>query len=194
MTPCKSDLKIQPPSHLVGLAEVELPRPSAKQRAIMASSAEDQERFWTMVSKANGCWEWLGNKTPKGYGLFGLHIRGIGHIDVRANRFSFFIEHRKIPSGLYVCHSCDNPGCVNPSHLFLGTAADNWRDMLSKNRGVFHHGSKRINAKLSEDQVIEIRKMAKNPVYGTYIMIARKYNVSDTIIRQICRRKIWTHI
>ena len=86
----------------------------------------------------------------------------------------------KIPEGLHVCHKCDNRGCVNPDHLFLGTPADNIKDMISKGRDF-----NRLQRKLTPDVVAAIRADAANMGYGKYSQLARKYNIADTNIRKV---------
>lgn len=78
----------------------------------------------------NGCWEWTGFKFPKGYGQFSLTING----DRYAHRISYFLFKNVNPDKLAVCHTCDNPSCVNPNHMFLGTLNDNNQDMIRKGR------------------------------------------------------------
>ncbi len=91
------------------------------------------QRFWAKVNtgQPKECWLWTGSKTKTGVGNF--YGDGI-HRTVAAHRFAFQIKHGPIPSGAFVCHTCDNPSCCNPSHLFLGDAADNAHDMISKGR------------------------------------------------------------
>jgi hypothetical protein len=88
------------------------------------------DRFWEKVQKGDGCWVWSGGLIS-GYGRFvvrhGLYVR--------AYRFSYELANGPIPDGLFVCHRCDNPPCVNPAHLFLGTCKDNFEDMRAKGRG-----------------------------------------------------------
>jgi hypothetical protein len=91
------------------------------------------ERFWEKVFKKpgrNSCWEWEAARLPTGYGRF---MKTKGFI-VYAHRWSWEAAFGPIPDGMYVCHSCDNPSCVRPSHLFLGDAMDNKRDSVSKGR------------------------------------------------------------
>ena len=89
------------------------------------------ERFWSRVEKSRYCWNWKAHKTPRGYG--GICVNGKKQ---RAHRVAWTLERGEIPDGIFVLHECDNPSCVRPSHLFLGTQKDNMRDMIKKGRGV----------------------------------------------------------
>jgi len=102
-------------------------------------SAEVQKRFWSHVDKCNHnalctqcCWNWNGSNA-KGYGSFHLKKSGV-RVTWRANRVSWIYAHGEIPEGLWVLHTCDNPACVNPSHLWLGTPDDNQKDSMQKGR------------------------------------------------------------
>ena len=86
-------------------------------------------RFWSKVVKADGCWEWTAYRDPLGYGR--LNVDGV---PVLAHRLAYELEHGAIPDGMCILHRCDNPPCVNPDHLWLGTQADNSLDMASKGR------------------------------------------------------------
>jgi hypothetical protein len=88
------------------------------------------ERFWTRVDKSGECWVWTGAHLPTGYGRLTGAKRGM-----YAHRFSWELHNGPIPDGLLVCHKCDNPPCVRPDHLFLGTNVDNIRDRDAKGRG-----------------------------------------------------------
>jgi hypothetical protein len=87
-------------------------------------------RFWSKVDIAPGCWNWIAGTTGAGYGRYKL----ASGRSVSAHRFIFSVLMGAIPPNLLVCHRCDNPRCVNPLHLFLGTARDNAMDMVAKGR------------------------------------------------------------
>lgn len=94
-------------------------------------SIESQHRFWEKVQVIpfHSCWEWVAARNEYGYGVF-----GIGKQTDKAHRISFRLLVGEIPKGKFICHKCDNPSCVNPNHLFVGTGADNVKDMIEKKR------------------------------------------------------------
>lgn len=98
-----------------------------------------QERFWEKVDTSGECWEWTGARTKAGYGNLSLP-RGAGNIN--AHRYSFLLHYGPFHKSLIVCHSCDNRGCVNPAHLWLGTDHDNAKDKMRKGRWVDTQGVK----------------------------------------------------
>ena len=155
------------------------------------------------------CWIWNGSLNKKGYGCFWAN-----NTRFRANRFSYTLYKGEIPEGMFVCHSCDNPSCVNPEHLWLGTPKDNVQDMIKKGRSHYSRGSrkhckqhgnhsgkhynhpkgeKHYSSKLTEQQVKEIRLKYKPFEYSPY-RLAEEYNVSCQSIKKIVKRQTWKHI
>lgn len=94
-----------------------------------------REAFWGLVEKGDRCWTWNGKRNPRHpYGQFYIGWDGTRFREMRAHRAAWALAHNSDPGALHVCHHCDNPICVNPAHLFLGTREDNMRDMVAKGR------------------------------------------------------------
>jgi hypothetical protein len=148
-----------------------------------------ESRFWPKVEKTDGCWLWSGFLNNKGYGSISLGGQG-GKI-VFAHRFSYELHKGAIPDGLIVMHSCDNPRCVNPDHLSVGTHKDNTRDMLEKGRarGGSMRGEANPRALLNEDQVRYIRESK-----ASHAALARELGVSAVLIGKIRRHELWSHV
>ena len=154
---------------------------------IRNQNKSDEERFWAKVKKMeNGCWEWQGAKNLQGYGEF-MTAGDSGHFEM-AHRISWKLANGPIPDGMFICHHCDNPPCVNPAHLFLGTQKDNIQDMFSKNRQ--NYGK---SAKLTPEQVVEIRNIYKKGNI-TYQKLAEKFNVQCLTIGSIIRKERWKEV
>lgn len=153
-------------------------------------SAPLAERFWRHVVKGDGCWEWRAATNPSGYGTFGLDRDRM----MPAHRFSWDLHFGQIPDGLYVCHHCDNPPCVRPDHLFLGTALANTQDMDRKGRRVAKGapGERNHNARLTEDDVRAIR--SRRAAGETCRSLAADFGVSPPLISYIVSRKSWSHV
>ncbi len=149
------------------------------------------DRFWTKVAKRgpNECWEWCASLSNKGYGKIGRNGGG-GHVP--AHRVSWELSNGPIPNVQCVLHRCDNPPCVNPAHLFLGTKADNTADMISKGRNVPPRGEMSGRAKLTNDAVIDIRSRHANG--ERQVDLAHEYNLNDGTISRIISGKRWAHL
>jgi hypothetical protein len=155
-----------------------------------------ERRFWEKVDKSGECWLWTGGMSPSGYGNVGSTAgnKRRGFATRAAHRISWILTFGEIGDGLCVCHRCDNPPCVNPAHLFLGTHLDNNRDMINKGRdrknprrGEAHH-----QAKLTEDAVLSIRELSRNGVPRAEL--AARFGVAQSGISKITLRQTWTHI
>jgi hypothetical protein len=148
------------------------------------------EKFFNKISKEDhekGCWIWIGHKNKAGYGRIRQKYK-----DKTAHRFSWEIFNGPIPESMFICHTCDNPPCCNPDHLFLGTPKDNTQDCIKKNRQRYQKGSAHNMAKLSESEIPKIRELLKNG--EKQYIIARMFNVSPMIISKIKHRKLWNHV
>ena len=144
------------------------------------------KRFeWSYLPEPNsGCWLWLKYLTPTGYGLFYYPPRNMVCAHIVA--WELFKGERK---GLHVLHTCNNPCCVNPEHLKLGTHQENMQDRTLANRTYRHIGVKNGRAKLTEADVILIRKDKRWQRF-----VAKQYGVGVTTIQKIRRREIWKHV
>lgn len=175
--------------------------------------ATTTERFWRKVDKSDECWNWMGARDSSGYGNF-----NVDGTSSKAHRFAYELVNGEIPDGLFVCHHCDNPSCVCPDHLFVGTPKDNVDDMWMKGRGktgmdthpeLYHssgelhwtkkqpnrirRGESASNVKLTEEDVCEIRRR-----FFTEGMLqdelATEYGVTRQTIGDIARNKRWRHL
>ena len=136
----------------------------------------------------SGCWIWMGCVGHYSYGQFCVNSKTL-----LAHRASWILHYGNIPDGLRVCHRCDVPSCVNPNHLFLGTAQDNTDDMMRKDRTNPRKGEDHHAARLTAEKVRQMRKEYQ-PGYGNLAAIARKYNTSETSAHYAINRKTWKHV
>lgn len=154
------------------------------------------ERLMSRVkAMPSGCLEWQGTKTRGGYGSI-----SINSVDTPTHRAMYEALNGKIPSGMFVCHTCDNPPCINPEHLFLGTAKDNMQDSIVKGRFKFNFkkgnkitlGRAPENRALTEQDVKEVRKKLSS---GERVCdIAKLYGVTRYVIGDINRRKTYQNV
>jgi hypothetical protein len=135
------------------------------------------ERFWKKVRKTEGCWEWIAAKQRFGYGV--IRADDARHTLMPAHRFSWQLHRGPIPKGQFVLHRCDNPACVRPDHLFLGTQFDNMTDMTAK-------GKRPV--KLNVAQVHVIKRLKGN---GLKLKeVATAFRVSVSTIHRIWDRRV----
>lgn len=145
-------------------------------------------RFWKSVTVGDGCWTWIGVKTPGGYG----RLKHQGK-QIAAHRVSWMIHNGPVPDGMFVLHRCDNRPCVRPEHLFLGTKADNNIDMLDKGRHDPNRGESNGQSKLTSALVLALRADRGTGLY-TQQQLAIKYGVRQSAVNNIIHRKRWNHI
>ena len=139
------------------------------------------ENYWSKVERRppDKCWEWTASKNGKGYG----QIRRLGKL-YYANRVAWELAYGSIPKGMCVLHRCDNPSCVNPKHLFLGTPKTNSEDMVSKGRSA--RGQRARSAKLIPTDVQSIRLLK-----GTQREVARIFGIDQSTVSNIRTKKSW---
>jgi len=150
-----------------------------------------QERFWSRIQRAEGCWKWTGTIDARGYGAIYVKPR------VRkAHRLSYELHYGVDPGELEVCHRCDVPACVRPDHLFLGTHADNMADMSAKgraNRVARLRGESVGTAKLTRERVEEAIYVVRSGLV-TQASMARHLGVGQTQMTRIMKGHNWAHV
>lgn len=145
-------------------------------------------RFWSKVAVdgADKCWEWLAGRRADGYGVITYRSIAFG-----SHRAAWSLRHRRTPGKRLVMHKCDNPICVNPSHLCVGTHLDNYRDSERKGRRVNVGGERNGNSRLAEADVRRIRLLSTSQSMKS---IARVYGVAASTIERIVHRRRWRHV
>lgn len=148
---------------------------------------ELKSRFMEKIQVNNhtSCWEWVASRTSTGYGRIMFNGKNRG-----AHRVSWIIHNGAIPDEKHVLHICDNPSCVNPKHLFLGTHADNMSDKKNKNRCRPPKGENHPKAKITKQDVKTIRHLyfAERREYGE---LAKYFSLNPSTVRRICIRASW---
>ncbi len=145
-----------------------------------------EERFWAKVQRGPDCWEWTAHTAGLGYGSMRVWRDGRWAHEY-AHRVAWILTHGPIPAGLQVCHHCDNPLCVRPDHLFLGTQRDNMRDKIAKGR--HPRGEQSPLAKLTAGSVLRARELVA--AGATRSSIARSLGVSGTTIEDAVKGRTW---
>lgn len=149
---------------------------------------DDWARFWSKVDCSGGpdaCWPWLADKDKDGYGLFKQ-----GSKTRRASRIACGAA-----GSMFALHSCDNPPCCNPKHLFEGTALDNARDRDAKGRGAEQHGEHNGHAVLTAEKVLAIKRdYLPRCRTRSAVALAAKYGVRDVTVRSILKGRRWTDV
>ena len=178
-------MKERPPSH----PKVRTPEAAASLRPDMArgfsiGGGMDLQTFMAKVvdDVETGCWLWMGWRNQKGYGQVWVNGKSAG-----AHRVSWSLHNGPIPEGLCVCHTCDNPPCVNPAHLWVGTNAENHEDKVAKKR--HGYGETHSKAKLTERDVLDIRASRESDV-----ALARRYGVTHQAVASARSGEHWKHI
>lgn len=152
------------------------------------------EKFWSLVNKdgpipplqpeLGPCWIWTGHVFEKGYGNF------FDQKHWRAHRYSWMLHFGVIPKDILVCHQCDNPPCVNPAHLFLGTPRKNSEDMLLKNRSA--KGEEHSHAKHTKSDILKVRELWGNG--ASQLEISQLFGMTQANVWMIVHRRSWKHI
>lgn len=151
------------------------------------------DTFWSRIDRSGGdnsCWVWTGGRYPRGYGRIVMNCKVL-----YAHRVAYELTYGSIPTGMHVCHACDNPPCCNPAHLWLGSPADNVADRDAKGRHRYVKPAHidleaRLSAKLNWNKVRQIREMWASGVYSKR-GLARIFSVHESIVRGVIANECW---
>lgn len=148
-----------------------------------------EEAFWKYVTPqdSDSCWLWQSSTSSRGYGKF--TYKGKTHA---AHRFSYELHHGPLNEGQMACHTCDNPACCNPHHLFAGTPLDNVIDKMEKGRHRWAKGKESPHAKLSEQDVRNIRNLREQGL--TQREIAERFGIGQAQVHRIVHYQRWAHV
>jgi hypothetical protein len=164
--------------------------PDPRQALVEAAREEFLEKHRSRIAfePNTGCELWIGARSgASGYGSYAVD----GKV-VRAHRLAWASRHGPIPEGMDILHKCDTPACVNPGHLFMGTAADNVRDMIRKGRRASCSGTINSQAKLTDEVVREIREKRARGVPQK--RLAKEYGVHKKTIQDATKGRLWRHV
>lgn len=142
-------------------------------------------RFWDRVDRAGDCWVWTGSTNKNGYGWFWWNGK-----NQRSHRVAWELTHGPIESDVKVLHTCDNPTCVNPDHLYPGTDADNMRDKVERGRQT--KGEDVNTAKLTRGDVVELREAYASGI--SMVVLCERFAVSKSQVCRIVRGQSWKHV
>ena len=145
------------------------------------------ERFLSNIGNMENCWEWVSGCDKDKYGRFTGEVDGVVHKS--AHRYSYHYHNGPIGAGLMVCHTCDNPRCVNPEHLFLGSAKDNMQDKIAKGRSRIPKGENSHYAKITDADAVLILRDPR-----PYKQIALDYGLTVGGVSDIKNKNSWTHL
>lgn len=145
--------------------------------------------LWNKVAigELDACWPWLGAVRPNGYGV--ISVDGRNH---STHRLAFRLAVGPIPDGHLICHTCDNPPCCNPAHLYAGTSSQNQRDAVARERRPSRKGSLHPSAKLTENGVLEIRR--RRAAGDRAMELASEFGVSRPTITRVVKAEGWVHV
>lgn len=154
----------------------------AKPSDWVADKTAYENHFWSKANKTENCWLWTNALDEDGYGYYKIQQHTI-----KAHRVAFFLQHDYLTDGLYVLHTCDNPACVNPAHLYEGTPLKNMQDKCARNRQA--RGSK-LARKMTYEKAQEIRLLYDTRTYSQQ-QLATQFGCSQVLVSKIVREEIW---
>lgn len=162
-------------------------RPTCSRKCASTAKSNTLDVFSLLIDRGGltECWPFTGSRDSEGYGR--MMIRRRAH---KAHRLAYELSHGEIPVGMVVCHSCDNPPCCNPAHLFIGTPADNTADRDAKMRGI--HGERNHKAKMTEADVVELRRLRGDGV--TTVKLAAMFGISQAVASKAALGQTWRHV
>ncbi len=158
-------------------------------RGVIRAKPTLRERFedkWEVVTES-GCWLWVARLNKHGYGTFQIGCRSC-----LAHRVSFEIYRSPIPEGMEILHKCDVRACVNPQHLYVGTQFENMRDRSERSSWEQAKGSQSVRSKLTEEDVLEIRRMSS--AGRSYAELSERFGICKSNVATIVRRETWRHV